>query len=180
MTSVFRDMQTHQIVVMCKGADSVLLPLIRNADSSQVSQLIKTTVDHMNDYAKEGLRTLLIVEKTMTEQEYNQWNSSYVEALNSMADREAKVEKCAEAIEKDFDLVGSTALEDKLQDGVPEAIEMIRNAGIKLWVLTGDKVETAINIGYSCRLLDDNISQYIIDAISSEMVYKQLCIAENK
>lgn len=67
MTSVFRDLQTNEIVVMCKGADSVLLPMIRNADSPRVAELINTTVGHMNDHAKEGLRTLLIVEKTMTE-----------------------------------------------------------------------------------------------------------------
>ena len=78
----------------------------------------------------------------------------------------------AAKLEKDFKLVGSTALEDKLQDGVPEAIEMIRKAGIKLWVLTGDKIETAINIGYSCRLLDDSIQQYIIDGVRSLEVFK--------
>lgn len=61
-------------------------------------------------------------------------------------------------MEKDFEIVGSTAIEDKLQDGVPETIRMIRNAGIKLWVLTGDKIETAVNIGYSCGLIDDSIN----------------------
>ena len=65
------------------------------------------------------------------------------------------MDKCAEILEKEFELVGSTALEDKLQDGVPDTIEMIRKAGIKLWVLTGDKIETAINIGYASKLLDD-------------------------
>ena len=64
----------------------------------------------------------------------------------------------AEEIEQEFELVGSTAIEDKLQDGVPETIKMIRQAGIKLWVLTGDKIETAINIGYACHLLDDSIN----------------------
>ncbi len=67
------------------------------------------------------------------------------------------MDKCAEILEKEFDLVGSTALEDKLQDGVPDTIEMIRKGGIKLWVLTGDKIETAINIGYASKLLDDQI-----------------------
>ena len=61
-----------------------------------------------------------------------------------------------------------------------DTIEMIRKAGIKLWVLTGDKIETAINIGYSCRLLDDKINQYIIDGVRSADVYKQIVIAENK
>ena len=91
-----------------------------------------------------------------------------------------KVEQCATLLEKDFELVGSTGLEDKLQDGVPDTIHMIRKAGIKLWVLTGDKIETAINIGYASKLLDDNINQYIIDGMRSVDVYKQLCIAENK
>ena len=111
----------------------------------------------MDTFAKEGLRTLLIIERTMEEDEYAAWSAEYTAALNSISDREAKVDKVAAKLEKDFKLVGSTALEDKLQDGVPDAIEMIRRAGIKLWVLTGDKIETAINIGYSCKLLDDSI-----------------------
>ena len=61
--------------------------------------------------------------------------------------------QAAEDIEKNMDIVGASAIEDKLQDGVPDTIEDIRKAGIKLWVLTGDKVETAINIGLSCKLL---------------------------
>ena len=87
--------------------------------------------------------------------------------------------KVAEELEFDFELVGSTALEDKLQDGVPETIEMIRSAGIKLWVLTGDKIETAINIGYSCRLLDDSLLQPIIDGTRSAEINEQICYAQN-
>jgi P-type E1-E2 ATPase len=64
----------------------------------------------------------------------------------------------AEELEKNFILVGSTAIEDKLQDGVPEAIQSLKDAGIKLWVLTGDKIETAINIGYSARLLNNEMN----------------------
>lgn len=56
-----------------------------------------------------------------------------------------------------MDLIGSTAIEDKLQEGVPDCIKFLREAGVKVWVLTGDKVETAINIGYSSRLLDNNM-----------------------
>ena len=155
MTSIFREISTGKIIVMCKGADSVLLPLIKDAKTPRVKQLIDTTVDHMNSFAKEGLRTLLIVEKEISEQTYARWAEQYTAAINSLVDRDAKVSKCADSIENNFELVGSTALEDKLQDGVPETIKMIRTAGIKLWVLTGDKIETAINIGYSCRLLDD-------------------------
>ena len=180
MTSVFRDLTSNEIVVMCKGADSVLLPLVRNQSDPKTKQLIDQTVTNMNTFAKEGLRTLLIVEKTMSEVDYRNWNTLFTEAVNSISDRDSKVEKCAKLLEIDFDLVGSTALEDKLQDGVPDTIDMIRKAGIKLWVLTGDKIETAINIGYACKLLDDHINQYIIDAQNSNDVYKQLCIAENQ
>jgi P-type E1-E2 ATPase len=79
-------------------------------------------------------------------------------ASMSLIDRDKEMEKVAELIEKDFTLVGSTAIEDKLQDGVPETIKLVKKAGIKLWVLTGDKIETAVNIGYSCGLLEDSIS----------------------
>jgi P-type E1-E2 ATPase len=54
----------------------------------------------------------------------------------------------AELIENDLILIGSTAIEDKLQEGVPRCIETLQRAGIKIWVLTGDKIETAINIAY--------------------------------
>ena len=180
MTSVFRDKETNEIIVMCKGADSVLLPLLKDQETTQVTQLTTTTTSFMDKFAQEGLRTLLFVEKTMSKEDYDMWNTDYQMALSSIVDRDAKVDKCAEALERGFELIGSTALEDKLQDGVPDTINMIRQAGIKLWVLTGDKIETAINIGYACHLLDDSINQYLIDGARSADVYKQICIAENK
>jgi phospholipid-transporting ATPase len=89
------------------------------------------------------------------------------------------MEKVALEIEHSFEISGSTAIEDRLQDGVADAIIHIRKAGIKLWVLTGDKIETAINIGYSSGLLDDYTSKYAIDATNSFDIFMQLCIAEN-
>ena len=69
----------------------------------------------------------------------------------------------SEIIENDFILIGSTAIEDKLQDNVGEVISFIKQAGIKLWVLTGDKIETAINIGFSCEVLDKEMEIFIIN-----------------
>jgi phospholipid-transporting ATPase len=77
--------------------------------------------------------------------------------------REEKVSQVNELIEHDLELIGSTAIEDKLQDEVAETIEFMKDTGIKVWVLTGDKIETAINIGISAKLLDDSMDQYIID-----------------
>jgi magnesium-transporting ATPase (P-type) len=67
-----------------------------------------------------------------------------------MSKRDEKMGEVAEKLERQFDLIGSTAIEDKLQDDVDKAISAMKEAGIKVWVLTGDKIETAINIGYSC------------------------------
>ena len=66
------------------------------------------------------------------------------------------MDRIADKIEYEFDLCGSTAIEDKLQDNVSDTIKFLKQAGIKVWVLTGDKIETAINIGYSCDLLDND------------------------
>ena len=80
----------------------------------------------------------------------------------------------SEKIEVDFKLIGSTAIEDKLQEEVADVIQHIKDAQIKLWVLTGDKIETAINIGFSCKLLDQEMEMFIIDASSTKEIFKQL------
>lgn len=81
----------------------------------------------------------------------------------STFNREEEVDKVSDTIEYEFDLVGSTAIEDKLQDEVSDTIEFLKKAGIKVWVLTGDKIETAINIGISCKLLSDQMEIFIVD-----------------
>jgi phospholipid-transporting ATPase len=82
------------------------------------------------------------------------------------------MEKVADKIEQGFKLLGSTAIEDKLQDEVEETLEQMKEAGIKVWILTGDKIETAINIGYSCKLLDNQIKHYLIDGKIVERVFE--------
>lgn len=118
---------------------------------------------HINDFATEGLRTLLYGYKYMEEDEYNDWKKIYLDASTSLANRQEMTEKAGAMIERDLELSGATAIEDKLQDGVPEAIDRLRRAKIKLWMLTGDKRETAINIGHSCRLIKDYSMVTILD-----------------
>ncbi|KAI9872458.1 MAG: hypothetical protein M1830_001602 [Pleopsidium flavum] len=118
---------------------------------------------HINDFATEGLRTLLYGYRYLNEQEYTTWKKVYLDATTSLVDRQEMIEKAGELVEKDFELAGATAIEDKLQKGVPEAIDKLRRANIKLWMLTGDKRETAINIGHSCRLIKDYSSITILD-----------------
>ncbi|KAI9846365.1 MAG: hypothetical protein M1838_001316 [Thelocarpon superellum] len=118
---------------------------------------------HINDFATEGLRTLLYGYRYLSEGEYNTWRKVYLEATTSLVDRQAAMERAGAMIEHDLELAGATAIEDRLQEGVPEAIDKLRRAGIKIWMLTGDKRETAINVGHSCRLIKDYSSVTVLD-----------------
>ncbi|EDV92358.1 phospholipid-transporting ATPase ID [Drosophila grimshawi] len=129
----------------------------------------------LQKFAGEGLRTLVLAERQLSKDYYNDWRLRHQEASLSMDSREQKLNAIYEEIESDMDLLGVTAIEDKLQDGVPKSISNLQNAGIKIWVLTGDKQETAINIGYSCQLLTDElVDVFIVDGSSVEEVEKQL------
>lgn len=118
---------------------------------------------HVNDFATEGLRTLLYGYKFLEEDEYKLWKKLYLDASTSLSNRQAMMEKVSTLVETNLELAGATAIEDKLQEGVPEAIDKLRRAKIKMWMLTGDKRETAINIGHSCRLIKDYSSITILD-----------------
>lgn len=84
--------------------------------------------------------------------------------------KEQAINRVAEELEVEFDLIGSTAIEDKLQDKVGETIYDIKRAGVQLWVLTGDKVETAINIGHSCRLLHDAMNMFVLSETTPKRI----------
>ncbi|KAF3162010.1 hypothetical protein TWF788_002186 [Orbilia oligospora] len=123
----------------------------------------------IHDFAVEGLRTLIYGYRFLDERHYREWARTYNEATTSLVDRQAMIDKAADEIERDFEFAGATAIEDKLQDGVPDAIDRLRRAGIKMWMLTGDKKETAINIGYSCRLITDVSEVMIVDQDAGDL-----------
>ncbi|KKK26364.1 hypothetical protein ARAM_007773 [Aspergillus rambellii] len=118
---------------------------------------------HLNDFATEGLRTLLYAHRFLDDATYREWKTAYQDACTSLVDRQERIEEVGEQIEEQLELTGATAIEDKLQKGVPEAIDKLRRANIKLWMLTGDKRETAINVGHSCRLVKDYSTLVILD-----------------
>lgn len=126
--------------------------------------LIEKTLEHIDEFSTEGLRTLLYSFRWLSNAEYEDWAEEYREAKIALTDRAQKVQEVGAKIEHSFELLGATAIEDKLQDGVSEAIDKIRRAGIKMWMLTGDKRETAINIGYSCRLIKDYSTVVILSS----------------
>jgi phospholipid-translocating ATPase len=158
--SVIVRMPDNRIVLFCKGADSIIYGRLRKGEQRELRQ---STAEHLEMFAREGLRTLCIAQRDLTEEEYQSWALEYAEASQSVVDREEKQELVAEKIEQELMLIGGTAIEDRLQDGVPDAIALLGRAGIKLWVLTGDKVETAINIGFSCNLLNNDMDLIVFD-----------------
>eukprot|EP00667_Euglena_gracilis_P000434 EG_transcript_434 len=139
--------------VLCKGADSVMFELL----NPKIRHEVTKTQEHVNQFAKEGLRTLVLGERELTAAEYEKWDARYQEASMAQANREELLEALAVELERDFELLGATASEDKLQDGVPQCIRTLRTAGIQVWVLTGDKVDTAVTIATSCDLLDSSM-----------------------
>ncbi|KAG8452878.1 hypothetical protein GDO86_004610 [Hymenochirus boettgeri] len=142
----------------CKGADNVIFERL-----SRESNYMEQTMNHLEQFASEGLRTLCIGYTDLEESEYQAWLNVYNEASVVIKDRTQKLEECYELIEKDLMLLGATAIEDRLQGGVPETIATLMKAEIKIWVLTGDKQETAVNIGYSCRLVSQTMSLIMVN-----------------
>ncbi|KAF2762871.1 phospholipid-translocating P-type ATPase [Pseudovirgaria hyperparasitica] len=131
--------------------------------------VLERTFQHINDFATEGLRTLLYGHRFLNEQDYQGWKKIYLDATTSLVDRTELIEKAGDLIEQNLELTGATAIEDKLQKGVPEAIDKLRRANIKMWMLTGDKRETAINIGHSCRLIKDYSTVTVLDNEAGEV-----------
>ena len=165
MSAIIR-MPDNRIILFCKGADSVIYARLRRGEQAQ---LRKDTAEHLEMFAREGLRTLCIAQKEVPEEEYRIWAKEHDLAAAAVYNREEKLETLSDQIERDLTLLGGTAIEDRLQDGVPDTIALLGDAGIKLWVLTGDKVETAINIGFSCNLLDNSMD-LIVFKVEDETV----------
>ncbi|KAH7331067.1 hypothetical protein KP509_20G014000 [Ceratopteris richardii] len=154
------------IFLFCKGADSVIFERL----GKEGRRYEEATKRHLAHYADAGLRTLAIAYRRLDESEYVAWDAEFTRAkLHVGADRDAKLDEASELIEKDLILLGATAVEDKLQNGVPECIDKLAHAGIKIWVLTGDKLETAINIGFACSLLRQDMIQLIISLDNDEV-----------
>ncbi|KAI8622273.1 hypothetical protein BC830DRAFT_751714 [Chytriomyces sp. MP71] len=154
MSTVYR-YPDGRIILLTKGADNVIIDRLCDdgeLTSSQAEGKQRTLSDIVS-YATEGLRTLLYAYRILSLEEFEAWEDKFLEAGTSITNRADNLAKVAEGLEQDLILLGATAIEDKLQDGVPETIENLRRANIRVWMLTGDKTETAINIGRTCNLI---------------------------
>ncbi|KAJ5084119.1 hypothetical protein NUU61_008698 [Penicillium alfredii] len=163
MSTIFR-CPDGKIRIYCKGADTVILERLHPDNPT-----VEVTLQHLEEYASEGLRTLCLAMREISEDEFQQWNQIFDKAATTVGgNRAEELDKASELIEKDFYLLGATAIEDRLQDGVPDTIHTLQTAGIKVWVLTGDRQETAINIGMSCKLISEDMTLLIVNEESAD------------
>ncbi|NWS83912.1 AT8B3 ATPase, partial [Toxostoma redivivum] len=151
MSVLVRDPQ-GTIRLYTKGADSVILERLQRR--GHIESLTERALDR---FAEETLRTLCVASREVSEAEFRAWSRRHREAAVLLQDRAQELDRLYEEMEQNLQLLGATAIEDKLQDGVPETIQLLKLGNIKVWVLTGDKQETATNIGYACKLLTDDM-----------------------
>uniref|UniRef100_A0A8C7ZD67 Phospholipid-transporting ATPase n=1 Tax=Oryzias sinensis TaxID=183150 RepID=A0A8C7ZD67_9TELE len=166
-----------RIKLYCKGADTIIFDLL---DPSS-KDLMHTTSEQLNEFAGEGLRTLALAYKDLDEEYYDVWMKKFLFVSTVLENREDQLAALHEEIERGMKLLGATAIEDKLQEGVPETISKLNLADIKIWVLTGDKQETAVNIGYSCNMLRDDMTDvFVVSGHTLTEVQQQLRKAKER
>ncbi|MFH4974459.1 hypothetical protein AB6A40_001168 [Gnathostoma spinigerum] len=165
MSVIVKD-STGCITLYCKGADSAIFPLISDSfrDSERGGAIVLRAEQAVSVYASYGLRTLCLCKRVLNEEEYTSWKLLHDEAEMDVKDREKLLTESAIRIENGLDLLGVTGIEDRLQDGVPQCIYALRQAGFVIWVLTGDKVETAVNIAYATKLFSPSMELIHLDS----------------
>ncbi|KAF1742446.1 hypothetical protein MXB_2301, partial [Myxobolus squamalis] len=162
--SVIAQSSTDEYYIFTKGADNVIMERLKN----QTDKTFEATLNYLENFARSGLRTLCIAYKALKSEECESILLNLNEAFNHISQREHFVDMVANQIEKDLVLLGATGIEDKLQTNVPETINMLKGANIRIWMLTGDKLETAMNIGFSCNLLNINMDIKVLSCTSLE------------
>ncbi len=153
---VIRCGQNGPIYLLVKGADSTIFPMC-SGRTEEEDRLLATTSEHASLFALRGSRTLVHAGRRLSEDEFSKWFGTYTTAINSMEDREKLVEEAFAQLEVDLELAGCTAVNDQLQEKVPETIDFLLTAGIKVVVLTGDKRETAETIAKECHIVQEGM-----------------------
>ncbi|PVV02843.1 hypothetical protein BB560_002693, partial [Smittium megazygosporum] len=161
----------NDIVLFSKGADSIMINLLRGADPSESNEIAmrENSFQQIDEFANAGLRTLVFGYRIISQSEYDVWSQKYRNATACLTgDRQRLIDEACADIEHSLEYIGSTGIEDKLQEKVPDCVASLRSAGIKVWVLTGDKMETAINIGFASNLLTKDMELWTLDGKKSE------------
>lgn len=169
MTVIVKNLSTDQYFIFTKGADTIMLDLITNYPHQSKQQLIQ----QLYDFATQGLRILVMANKEIQREEFENWIEGWKSIkLSNDADKDNKLSEYASVLEREMKFLGASAIEDKLQDEVPHTIERLINANIKVWVLTGDKQETAIEIGKSCKMFTSGMELVLTSQSEQELQSK--------
>jgi phospholipid-transporting ATPase len=168
MSVLIRDETTGNMHVFTKGADSVMMELMERGPYESDLKA------HIMSFAVSGLRTLIYASRQIGRREFDQWSEEWTQASNLLDGRSERQAALAAQLEVNLNYLGCTAVEDKLQDRVPETIQFLRDAGVRIWVLTGDKLETAENIGYSANLLNRSMHVEVISAPTVDSMRERL------
>lgn len=156
MGIIIKDLNTGEITFYLKGADVVMAGIVQYNDWLN---------EESGNMAREGLRTLVVAKKTLTDDQYNDFETRYNAARLSVTDRIVKVAAVIESLEREMELLCLTGVEDRLQDRVRPTLELLRNAGIKIWMLTGDKLETATCIAKSSHLVGRSQGLHVLKSV---------------
>lgn len=167
MSVIVRCLSTNRILLLCKGAESFLY-------KKCISNNITKVDAQINEFAVYGWRTLAIAYRVLTEKELSSYDKLLLDAYNDVKSRDERLAEVFEEIESGFTLLGATGIEDRLQEECAETIEALRQAGIKVWILTGDKKETAINISKSCKHLSNDMLKLILTDLNENQIESQL------
>ncbi|CAF0724837.1 unnamed protein product [Rotaria sp. Silwood1] len=165
MGIIIRDEQTNEIIFYLKGADIVMQSIVQYNDWLQ---------EECSNMAREGLRTLVVAKKHLTSEHYQEFEQRLMKARLQTIDRNRRVNEVIETLERDMELLCVTGVEDKLQENVRQTLEILRNAGIKVWMLTGDKLETATCIAKSSKLIGRDHDIYTFKQITT----REECLQE--
>ena len=159
---VVKDLSLNKIKIYNKGSDIKIFEKINEYSKKNILEITK---DHVNNFARRGLRTLCYSYKVIPQEEWDKWFNEYNilrEAKKTNNSLEQKFEALYDTLEKDCFLLGATALEDQLQNGVKDDIQQFIEAGINFWMITGDKMDTAESIGHSIKLFDSDTEVFKI------------------
>ena len=168
MSVICKDPGSGKILLLTKGADTMMMKLVNSKSLHEVQS-------ELNVFAVEGLRTLVMGYKELGENEFSAWYADWKQIqLGNSKSKEIELDTQGAKLETNLELVGTSAIEDKLQKGVPETIKLLMEADIRIWVLTGDKEETAIEIAKSCNLIGQNMDLEEIFCTSSQDVKSSL------
>eukprot|EP00667_Euglena_gracilis_P000659 EG_transcript_659 len=151
-----------RLLLLCKGADDVIMERI-----AERTTMAEETTEHLRTFAQNGLRTLVLAQRHLTEDFYADWDARFRAAIKSHPDiRAQEMEMVADEVERNMQLLGATGVEDRLQEGVLQCIPRLRQANIRFWMLSGDKVETCVNIAIAAGIL--HLDMYIAEVTTAE------------